>query len=344
MENRVFIGVGHGGCDAGAYANGLAEKSINLTMALACDEVLKAHGIKTKMSRYKDENDDLMEEINECNAFNPTLAVDVHNNAGGGDGAEAFCSVKGGLDRTLARNVLNEIIAIGQNSRGVKTKELTTGVDYFGFIREVKAPSIIVEGAFLDNKADVQAIDTVAEQKAFGVAIAKGILKTLGIPYNSNAKQPTETKKETHDPNRSTGALFTCTGLWTQKNGGTWYPSSKLLYGKGDYTIGKVHKGSEHPYEALVNGAIIGFANDKCIDDEPTLPSGLSSSNSTVNSTPKTLKVGMKATPITRKSYEGVTCIAEVTQKKWTVIDIKGNRVVLGDGLNTAFHIDNLKW
>jgi N-acetylmuramoyl-L-alanine amidase len=170
--------------------------------------------------------------------------------------------------------------------------------------------------------------------------LAKGWARFLNMvqaELNVLKGKPTEKKKEVADPNRSTGALFTCTGLWTQANGGKWYPSSQLLYGKGDYTIGKVHKGAKHPYEALKNGAIVGFANDKCIDDEPTLPSGVASAK-------KTLSVGMKATPITRKSYEGVTCIAEVTQKRWTVIDIKGNRVVLGDGLNTAFHIDNLKY
>ena len=40
-----------------------------------------------------------------------------------------------------------------------------------------------MECAFLDNKTDVQIIDTEAERKAMGVAIAKGILATLGIAY-----------------------------------------------------------------------------------------------------------------------------------------------------------------
>lgn len=143
-----------------------------------------------------------------------------------------------------------------------------------------------------------------------------------------------------HDPSRSTGALFTCTGLWTQANGGTWYPASKLLYGKGDYTIGKVHEGTEHPYEALRNGAIVGFANDKCIDDEPTLPSGMKQTAPVK----RALSVGMKATPIKAVSYEGVKLISSVTKKAYTVVQITDKRVVLGDGLNTAFNIDNLKW
>lgn len=180
---KVFIGVGHGGSDPGAVALGRKEKDLNLAIALACEEVLVRHGVAVKMSRTKDEEDTLTEEIKECNAFDPDLAIDIHNNAGGGDGAEAFYHYKGGLSKTLADNVLAEIVKIGQNSRGAKIKKNAQGVDWFGFIRETVPPAVIVECAFVDNATDIQIIDTDAEQKAIGVAIAKGLLKTLGIDY-----------------------------------------------------------------------------------------------------------------------------------------------------------------
>lgn len=185
MAKRVFLGVGHGGKDPGAVANGFEEADLNLSIALACQAELVRHGVIVGMSRTKDENDDLKEEINECNAFKPDLAVDIHNNAGGGDGAEAFHSHNGGVSKTLAVNILDEIVKIGQNSRGAKTRKNSSGKDYYGFIRQTDAPAIIVECAFVDNKKDIQIIDTAAEQKAMGIAIAKGILKTLGIAYKS---------------------------------------------------------------------------------------------------------------------------------------------------------------
>jgi N-acetylmuramoyl-L-alanine amidase len=175
--------VGHGGADSGAAANGFLEKDLNLPIALACNEVLARHGVITLMSRTTDENDTLNEEIRECNAFSPDLAIDIHNNAGGGDGAEAFYHYKGGASKTLADNVLAEIVAIGQNSRGAKIKKGSDGRDYYGFIRETVAPAVIVECAFVDNRADMNIIDTEAERKVMGIAIAKGILKTLGIAY-----------------------------------------------------------------------------------------------------------------------------------------------------------------
>jgi len=195
MAKKVFIGVGHGGTDPGAVANGLEEKTLNLNIALACRDVLVRHGVQVGMSRVKDEKDTLGQEIAECNAYNPDYALDIHNNAGGGDGVEVFHYSKGGASKTLAQNVLNAIVAIGQNSRGLKVRKNAAGQDYYGFIRQVKAPSIIVECAFMDNKKDIAILDTIAEQKAMGVAIAKGILKTLGIAYVD--EKPAAPEKDT---------------------------------------------------------------------------------------------------------------------------------------------------
>ena len=179
---KVFIGVGHGGKDPGAVGY-VVEKNVNLKMALACRDLLEDAGVQVLMSRTVDESETMNQKVNECNSFHPDLCIDVHNNAGGGDGFEVYHSVKGGVGKTLAQNIEVEVKAIGQNSRGVKTRKNSNGSDYYAFIRQTLAPACILEGAFLDTKADAQQIDTDAECKAFGYAYAKGILKTLGIEY-----------------------------------------------------------------------------------------------------------------------------------------------------------------
>ena len=181
---KVFLGVGHGGTDSGAIGNGFKEKDLNLSIALACNTILANHGVTVMMSRIKDENDTISEEINECNAFEPDFAIDIHNNAGGGDGAECFYHHNGGKGKLLAENVLNEIVKTGQNSRGIKTRVNSSGKDYYAFIRETIAPAIIVECAFIDNETDIQVLNTQDKQYNMGVALAKGILRTLGIPFN----------------------------------------------------------------------------------------------------------------------------------------------------------------
>ena len=50
---------------------------------------------------------------------------------------------------------------------------------------------MICGGVFVDNETDVQIADSLEEQKAFGVAYAKGILKTLGVSIKENSVQLT---------------------------------------------------------------------------------------------------------------------------------------------------------
>jgi N-acetylmuramoyl-L-alanine amidase len=185
---KVFLGVGHGGKDPGAVGNGLHEADLNLAIALACRDELERHGVIVGMSRATDENDPVSDEAKECNAFAPDIAIEIHCNAGGGDGAEVFYHYNGGTSKKLAENILAEIVKIGQNSRGAKTKRRTDGKDYYYFVRETACPSVVVECAFVDNAKDIAIIDTAEEQKAMGVAIAKGVLATLGIKYKEEKK------------------------------------------------------------------------------------------------------------------------------------------------------------
>lgn len=190
MAKKVYIGVGHGGSDPGAVANGIKEKDVNLEVALACYSFLVKHGVSVKISRTKDTEVWIEKRVKEANAFGADLAVDIHHNAGNGDGAEVYHTKYLGKGATLARNIMKEMQLIGQNAHSTKPKDYTTGAkvkknssgnDYFSFIRDTTMPAVLCECAFLDNKTDVKVIDTKAERIKMGEAIAKGILKTLGI-------------------------------------------------------------------------------------------------------------------------------------------------------------------
>lgn len=193
MAKKVYIAVGHGGDDPGAVANGFKEKDLNLVTAIACKDELLRHGVEVNIDRTTDIELTMTQTVNACNTYAPDLAVDIHHNAGGGDGVEVFHTIHGGTGKTLAVNIIDEVVKIGQNSRGAKTRKGSDGSDYYGFIRRTTPPAVIVECAFLDNKTDVQIVDTKAEQKAMGVAIAKGILKTLGVAYKPETAE--EVKK-----------------------------------------------------------------------------------------------------------------------------------------------------
>lgn len=180
MVKKVFIGIGHGGSDPGAVANGLKESNLALDIGMRLNSLLKAAGVFTLVSRTADVDDDLTDKISRCNVFNPDLALDIHINAGGGEGWEAFVYSGGGTSKLLAQNIEQEVKKI-TISRGLKTKLNSSGTDYFGFIRQIQAPSVILEAAFIDNAKDVERIKTGEGRQKFAEAYAAGILKTLGI-------------------------------------------------------------------------------------------------------------------------------------------------------------------
>lgn len=248
--SKVFIGVGHGGKDSGAVGY-LIEKDVNLKMAKACRDYLVARDVEVLMSREKDENDSVSEEIKECNTFAPNLAVECHNNSGNGNGFEVYYSIGSKTGKKLAENIEAEVIKIGQNSRGIKTRANSSGGDYYGFVRETKCPAVICEGVFVDNAEDAKQADTDEECKKFGEAYAKGVLKTLGIadvPPTSENTTP-EVKEEPYLVKVTTDALN------IREKPGTVYKVVGLIRDRGVYTIVETVKSGGNTWGRLKSGA-----------------------------------------------------------------------------------------
>ncbi|MBC8568260.1 N-acetylmuramoyl-L-alanine amidase [Mogibacterium sp. NSJ-24] len=224
---KIYLDPGHGGSDPGAVKY-LNERDVNLVMALACRDYLQANGVIVKMSRTSNEtNTSINSMAKEANSWEADYVVSIHNNAGGGDGFEVYHTINGGKGKALAKNIETEVKKIGQNSRGLKTKKGSNG-DYFGMIRLTKAPAVICEGVFVDNATDVEIADTTAEQKAFGYAYARGILKTLGITDNG--------MEDTEQHSGSYLVKVTAKDLYIRKGPGTNYENKGFIK-PGVYTI-----------------------------------------------------------------------------------------------------------
>lgn len=224
---KIYLDPGHGGSDPGAVKY-LNERDVNLVMALACRDYLQANGVTVKMSRTSNEtNTSINSMAKEANSWEADYVVSIHNNAGGGDGFEVYHTINGGKGKALAKNIEAEVKKIGQNSRGLKTKKGSNG-DYFGMIRLTKAPAVICEGVFVDNATDVKIADTTAEQKAFGYAYARGILKTLGITDNG--------MEDTGQHSGSYLVKVTAKDLYIRKGPGTNYENKGFIK-PGVYTI-----------------------------------------------------------------------------------------------------------
>lgn len=188
---KVFLSAGHGGKDPGAYANGLLEKDINLNILVACKEELERHGMKVEVSRLTDEDDPVSQEVIEANKSNAEIAVSFHTNAGGGDGSETFYYPSSKEGKRLATLCEKQVVAIGQNSRGIKSGE------NLRFVNGTKMVAVLCECAFVDNMKDKSMIDSIKKQKVFGVAYAKAILEYFGIQYKKQEANKESTRSST---------------------------------------------------------------------------------------------------------------------------------------------------
>ena len=192
MAKKVYVGIGHGGSDPGAIGNGFKEKNLTLSIGTYVTRRLKEYGIEVKQSRTTDCDSSINSKAAESNAFGADVCMDIHINAGGGDGSEVFYSHVSANGKKLAQSIVNAMSAIGQNTRGIKTKLDSNGNDWFGMIRMTDAPAVLVECAFIDS-SDIQIINTEAKRKVFGYAIADGVAKYLGVKLPSKPTTPTNT-------------------------------------------------------------------------------------------------------------------------------------------------------
>ena len=97
---------------------------------------------------YDKSSNNLKEAVTLSNTKAADLFVSIHLNAGGGEGVE--CYTWRGEKLTTAANICKNISALGYKNRGIK--------DGSGLyvIKNTKAPAILVECCFVDNKKDVE--------------------------------------------------------------------------------------------------------------------------------------------------------------------------------------------
>lgn len=108
--------------------------------------------------------------VEDSNLKNPDIHIAIHSNAGKSSGPEIFTNVEGGSSDKLAKNIYQKLLDIYYNkeaSRGIKyTNELKE-------VREVFAPTILIEIAFHDNEEDANWI--INNEENIANAIFEGI-------------------------------------------------------------------------------------------------------------------------------------------------------------------------
>lgn len=186
---RIWIDAGHGGVQPGAVALGRKEKDLTLQIAALLGTELTRCGFTVAQTRTTDVDIPLDTRGPQANKWGADYFVSVHLNAGGGRGAETWCSIAGGKSKALAECIQAELVGLGYVDRGVKARKGDDGRDYLAVIRQTNMPAVLAEVGFIDSQEDMARFDAAKAAQA----IAQGICRYAGITYKQTATAPTFT-------------------------------------------------------------------------------------------------------------------------------------------------------
>ncbi len=247
----IAIDPGHGGGDPGAVSSGLREADLTWEIAQACVARLNELGIKTYVTRAKNECPSLTDRVLRSVKAGASAFVSIHLNSAtssAAQGAEVWypndSSYRYDLHEQgleLSKAILKKLTALGLYDRGAKVKDATAVgddpaetypdgsiSDYYTVINEARRNNIvgiIVEHCFITNNAEALKLRDPAFVKSLGVADAEGIAQSISNGVISPAL-PKPGENDGSNP----------VNQWEQR-GSSWYrfgPDGKLVVGWAD--------------------------------------------------------------------------------------------------------------
>lgn len=177
MAYKIVIDPGHGGADWGATFEGRKEKDDVLNLAFAVGQILENAGIDVEYTRTTDVYNTPFEKATMGNNADADFFISLHRNAteipGQGTGIETLVYDDSGIKAEMARNINENLEALGWVNRGVTERPNLV------VLKRTKMPALLVEAGFIDNPSDNAKFDEQFNETA--EAIADGILDTLDM-------------------------------------------------------------------------------------------------------------------------------------------------------------------
>jgi len=205
MDKIVGIDVGHidDPVYTGAVANGLSERDLNMDVYKRLRPiVINDYGFKV-ISIYGQIQDRYAWYNNNLTNNNYLLCSIHHDGNDNKDinGTMALCSIfSNSKTIDLAKYWVNEMCkSCGFKNRGLLQRKGSSGIDYYGMIRETKASVILGEAAVLTNKSNADYIKNNYEKFINNQvqAYVKLICKWYGIKYKGTNNTPVKKDYDT---------------------------------------------------------------------------------------------------------------------------------------------------
>jgi N-acetylmuramoyl-L-alanine amidase len=190
-KGLVIIDAGHGGEDPGAVSNysGIAEKDLNLRIALLLKNQLEQDGYEVIMTRQEDalnyepgtteildkRRQDLTKRRQIIDTSGADIVVSIHLNKFDQTqyyGAQAFFPPQSPESERLAKCIQTQMKAIADptNTRSALLKK-----ERIVILKNLKVPTALVECGFLSNADEEARLRTVEYQEKLAQAIKAGI-------------------------------------------------------------------------------------------------------------------------------------------------------------------------
>jgi len=158
---RIALSAGHNvyinnNFDPGAVGNGFREADITKSTVAILMPILKAQGhtvidVTPYNENFKHSRDHHVVRCKRVDEFKADLYLDIHLNAGGGTGVESWIYSLNSKSNSYAEKITNNIV----NKMNLKNRGVKVNPNYWS-LSLCKAPAIIIEGAFIDNKSDME--------------------------------------------------------------------------------------------------------------------------------------------------------------------------------------------
>lgn len=195
----IVIDPGHGGIDGGTNKDGVLEKDINLDISKKLKAILEQKGYTIIMTREEDVSLESLDKsrksrhVRDLNArakiinnSKAQLFLSIHVNCNikkpSTDGAIVFYSDKYEQNKTLAYSIQNILNNMEMN--GKKRTEHNPAQGKYFVLGYTNIPGVIVETAFMSNKAERQEL----VKESFRLEIAKSISTGVELYLNGLSK------------------------------------------------------------------------------------------------------------------------------------------------------------
>ena len=191
----VIIDAGHGGQDSGTMRDGVLEKDLTLDVARRLDQLLRANGFRTMLTRAGDEYVSLANRASAANAQRNCVFVSIHFDEGSratASGVNTYYAARQVPKSPLLPSWLPFLQPVSAEPANLESQSLagfvqqalvtrTQAVDrgtrseQFYVIANVYHPAVLVEGGFLTNNDDMAKLRNDDYRQQLALAISEGI-------------------------------------------------------------------------------------------------------------------------------------------------------------------------